>query len=187
MFAVSYSCLAREYEVLDRAREIGEPIVARYERMLGPAHPYVAGVHANQALILRAVGAREESRFLADRARTEMERAVGPDHPWALGCALNASAAAALAGDRETALAMSLDIAARTEADDVLGAAHPLTLSARIALAADLRSTGDRREAERLEEVALDDLAATLGHDHPGTRAARNRERPFWDFEPLTT
>ncbi|MFF1808944.1 FxSxx-COOH system tetratricopeptide repeat protein [Streptomyces sp. NPDC058251] len=187
MFAASYSCFAREYGDLDRAREIGEPIVARYERMLGRAHPYVAGVHANQALVLQAVGERDEARFLADRAHADMERAVGPGHPWALGCALNASAAAALAGDSAAALAMSLDTAARAEADEVLGAVHPLTLSARIALAADLRATGDRREAERLEEAALDDLVATLGSDHPRTRAARSRERPYWDFEPLTT
>ncbi|GGN78027.1 ATP-binding protein [Streptomyces albiflavescens] len=187
MFAVAHSCFVRVHGDLDRAREICEPIVARYEHMLGPAHPYVAGVHANQSLILRVVGEREEARFLADRACADMERAVGPGHPWALGCALNAAAAAALAGDRERALAMSLDTAARAEADEVLGPAHPLTLSARIALAADLRATGDRGEAERLEQVALNNLEATLGADHPRTRSARNRERPFWDFEPLTT
>ncbi|MFI6489941.1 hypothetical protein [Streptomyces sp. NPDC050564] len=62
-----------------------------------------------------------------------------------------------------------------------------MTLSARIALAADLRATGERREAERLEEVALNNLAATLGADHPRTRAARHRERPYRDFEPRTT
>lgn len=116
-----------------------------------------------------------------------MERAVGPGHPWALGCALNAAAAAALAGERERALATSLDTTAREGAHEVLGPAHPLTLSARIALVADLRATGERREAERLEEVALNNLAATLGTDHPRTRAARHRERPYWDFEPRTT
>lgn len=188
MFVTAHSCFLREHGDIEQARELGESVVARYERMLGPAHPYVAGVHANQALFLLAVGERTQSRTLAEGALADMTRALGHDHPWTLGCALNASAAAALAGDHATALVISRNTVVRAEVGAALGATHPLTLSARIALTADLRATGDRREADRLESAALGDLTATLGRpDHPRTRAARNRERPYWDFEPLTT
>lgn len=187
MFAVAHSCFAREHGDIVHAREIGESVVAHYERMLGPAHPYVAGAHANQGLILRAVGDRADSHALAYQALADMERALGSLHPWTLGCALNASAEAAWAGDPERARLISLDTATRAGTADALGPMHPLTLSARIALAADLRATGDRREADRVERAALGALTATLGPQHPRTHAARNRERPYWDFEPLTT
>ncbi|WP_406358981.1 FxSxx-COOH system tetratricopeptide repeat protein [Streptomyces sp. NBC_00658] len=185
MFAAAHCCFAREHGDIAQAREMGESVAAHYERMLGPGHPFVAGAHANQALILRAVGAHDESRALADQAFDDMTRAVGPRHPWTLGCALNASAAAALAGDHDAALAVSRDTAPKSR--DVLGRRHPLSLSALIALAADLRAWGDRPVADKTEDAALRDLVATRGPDHPGTRAARNRQRPHWDFEPLTT
>ncbi|MGW1532015.1 FxSxx-COOH system tetratricopeptide repeat protein [Streptomyces aureus] len=187
ILATAHSCFVREHGDLAEAAETAQSVVARYERMLGPTHPYVAGVQANQALVLRALGEREESRLLADHAAAVMTRAVGPGHPWALGCALNASVSAALTGDHEAALAMSQDTVSRAGANGALGATHPLTLAARVTLAADLRATGDRTAADILEARALQDLAATLGPDHPRTRSARSRVRPYWDFEPLTT
>ncbi|MFD3927461.1 FxSxx-COOH system tetratricopeptide repeat protein [Streptomyces sp. NPDC058614] len=185
MFAAAHSSFARERGDIAQAWETGESVAAHYERMLGPAHPFVAGSHANQALILRAVGEPDQSRALAGQAFDDMTRALGRRHPWTLGCALNASAAAALAGDHERALAISRDIAHGSA--EVLGPQHPLSLSARIALAADLLATGDRENARKREQDALGGLAATLGPDHPRTAAARNRQRPHWDFEPLTT
>ncbi|MFC9844938.1 FxSxx-COOH system tetratricopeptide repeat protein [Streptomyces sp. NPDC060223] len=185
MFAAAQSCFARERGDLEEARRLGGFVAAHYERMLGPAHPYTAGAHANQALILRAVGEQDEFRALADQAFDDMARAVGPRHPWTLGCALNASSAAAFTGDHEAALAISRDTAPKTR--EVLGPRHPLSLSALIALAADLRASGDRPGADKTEDAALRDLVATRGVNHPGTRAARNRHRPHWDFEPLTT
>ncbi|MFF3885278.1 FxSxx-COOH system tetratricopeptide repeat protein [Streptomyces sp. NPDC001914] len=187
ILATAHGCFAREHGDLAGARTTMESVVARYESMLDAAHPYVAGAQTNLALVLRAAGEREESAVLAGRASAVMARAVGPGHPWALGCALNAAASAALTGDHETALVMSRDTLSRAERGEVLGSAHPLTLAARVALCADLRTTGHRTEADRLEARALDDLAATLGPGHPRTRAARSRERPYWDFEPLTT
>ncbi|MFJ2827459.1 hypothetical protein ACIPC1_07605 [Streptomyces sp. NPDC087263] len=49
------------------------------------------------------------------------------------------------------------------------------------------REHGDIERARRREQDVLGRLAATPGTGHPRTRAARNRERPLWDFEPLTT
>ncbi|MFD4526072.1 tetratricopeptide repeat protein [Streptomyces sp. NPDC058470] len=130
------------------------------------------------------MGVQDRSRALAEQAFDDMTRALGRRHPWTLGCALNA-AAAALAGDHERAFAISTDIAHGSA--DVLGPRHQPALSARIALAADLRATGDPEGARRRQQDVLGRLAATPGTGHPGTLAARNRERRHWDLEPLTT
>lgn len=185
MFAVGNGCFAREHGDIDEAREIGESVVARYERLLSEAHPYAAGVRANHALVLRDVGERDQAHALADRALADMTAAVGENHPWTLGCAINATALRNLVGDPESAAALARDTVAR--ATDTLGRTHPLTLSARVALAADLRALRDRQQAAKTEEEALADLAATLGPRHVHTVSARSRNRPHWDFEPLTT
>lgn len=114
-----------------------------------------------------------------------MTRAVGEHHPWTLGCGINASALRNLVGDPEGAAALTDSVI--TRAVEVLGRTHPLTLSARIAHAADLRGLRDRTKAEKIENEALEDLAATLGAQHVHTVSARSRNRPYWDFEPVTT
>ena len=66
----------------------------------------------------------------------------------------------------------------------VLGHEHPLTLSCQVALAADLRAAHEQEEAGKLEEDALLTLTRSLGAQHPHTISARQRTRPYWDFEP---
>ncbi|MGW0015500.1 hypothetical protein ACWDVX_37850, partial [Streptomyces tendae] len=65
-----------------------------------------------------------------------------------------------------------------------LGGEHPLTLSCQVALAADLRAVREHEEAGKLEEDGLLGLTRTLGAQHPHTLSARQRTRPYWDFEP---
>jgi hypothetical protein len=65
-----------------------------------------------------------------------------------------------------------------------LGEDHPLTLSCMTGFAADLRARGKPEQAAELEGAALAGLTHTLGVQHPHTLAARERMRPFWDFEP---
>lgn len=180
-FAVTQSCFVREHGDIDRARELGESVLARYDVMLD-AHPFVYGARANQALILRSVGERDHAHIMIEQALADMTAAVGERHPWALGCAINASALRNLIGDTESAATLSRDTI--TRATEVLGRTHPLTLSARIAHAADLRGLRDRRQAEKVEQEALSDLVATLGQHHVHTISARSGNRPFWDFEP---
>ncbi len=64
-----------------------------------------------------------------------------------------------------------------------LGAEHPLTLSCQVALAADLRAAREHEEAGKLEE---DGLLGLTGRSAPSIRtlSARQRTRPYWDFEP---
>ncbi|MFB7247801.1 ATP-binding protein [Streptomyces populi] len=184
-FAVSESCFAREHGDIDRAREVGEAVVARYEMLLAEGHPYLAGARANHALVLRSVGERQSAHAAVEQSLAEMTAAVGERHPWTLGCAVNASALRNLVGDPESAAELGhLTVVRATE---MLGRVHPLTLSARIALAADLRGLREHQQAEKFEQEALEDLAATLGAQHVHTISARSRNRPFWDFEPYIT
>ncbi|MYY02102.1 MULTISPECIES: FxSxx-COOH system tetratricopeptide repeat protein [unclassified Streptomyces] len=184
MFAAGQSCFAREHGNIDQARAISEKVVSGYADMLGEEHPYAAGSRGNHALILRNVGERDHAHVLLEEALATMTRAVGENHPWTLGCAINASALRNLVGDPEAAAALTDSVI--TRAVEVLGRTHPLTLSARIAHAADLRGLRDRQKAEKIESEALDDLASTLGAQHVHTVSARSRNRPYWDFEPLT-
>ncbi|MGW0710593.1 FxSxx-COOH system tetratricopeptide repeat protein [Streptomyces sp. NPDC002643] len=163
IFAVAQSCYAREHGDVDEARRLSELVVDRYERLLGPTHPYTAGARGNHALVLRAVGEREHAHARAERALSEMSAAVGPGHPWTLGCAINVAATRCLTGRPESAAALSRDTVAR--AAHTLGPDHPLTKAARRGLEADLSALRDPK----------DDQGEAL------------RERPFWNFEPLTT
>ncbi|MEU4208961.1 hypothetical protein AB0F13_02965 [Streptomyces sp. NPDC026206] len=43
---------------------------------------------------------------------------------------------------------------------------------------------GPHEEAGKVEADALQRLTRTLGAQHPHTLAARQRVRPYWDFEP---
>ncbi|WUS99214.1 FxSxx-COOH system tetratricopeptide repeat protein [Streptomyces sp. NBC_00708] len=185
LFASGQSCFAREHGNIDQARAISEKVVNGYADMLGEDHPYSAGTRSNHALILRNVGEREHAHALLEEALAGMTRAVGEHHPWTLGCGINASALRNLVGDPEGAAALTDSVI--TRAVEVLGRTHPLTLSARIAHAADLRGLRDRTKAEKIENEALEDLAATLGAQHVHTVSARSRNRPYWDFEPVTT
>ncbi|WP_184503228.1 FxSxx-COOH system tetratricopeptide repeat protein [Streptomyces botrytidirepellens] len=160
----------------DRAWVVAARTTGNYQFTRGESHPYTIGAQANQALLL-PVKARAQS---LETALKGMTAAVGARHPWTLGIALNASAVQ----ERRDACAMSRETAHR--AAEVLGERHPLTLLAQVALAQDLRAIrGGREEADVIEDVAVRALDAVLGPDHPETVAARDRQRPFWDFEPL--
>jgi len=160
--------------------------------MLSDGHPYIVGARANHALVLSDAGERDQAHALTERALADMTTAVGDTHPWTLGCALNSSVLRKLVGDFESAADLSRDTVSKATA--TLGNTHPLTLFARIALADDLRGlrSGQQaqrieQEAEKIEQEVLSDLASTFGPQHLYTVRARRRERPVWDFEPMTT
>ncbi|MGP4114106.1 FxSxx-COOH system tetratricopeptide repeat protein [Streptomyces sp. 4N509B] len=183
--ATCYAFVQRAHGNLDQSREVGEQVMERYRIQLGPHHPYTLGVTVNHALVLRAAGERQQSQLLTEECLADMARALGPDHPWTLGTALNASAARSLAGDVEGAVHLSRDTARRAAA--MLGPRHPLSLSCQLALAMDLRSVRQNKDADQIEEEALSGLISTLGSQHIHTVSARDRARPYWDFEPLLT
>ncbi|PSM38386.1 ATP-binding protein [Streptomyces dioscori] len=160
VFATAHSCFMREHGDIDQARMLSERVVARYRRLLGPDHLFVAGARSNQALIHRAVGERTQARDLAEHALADMRNAVGPDHPWALGCAVNAAMTLHLTDRVEDAAELGRDTVER--AGRILGPGHPLTRVARRALDADLRASHDQE-----------------------TAGSGDRARLYWNFEPL--
>ncbi|MFD3697489.1 FxSxx-COOH system tetratricopeptide repeat protein [Streptomyces sp. NPDC058646] len=182
MVASDYATYLREYGDVGEARRISEDVVRGYRSQLGPGHPYSIGTLGNLGLVLRAQGDRQEALDLAERALTGMRGALGGRHPWTLGCALNATGHRNITGRLQDALSLSRDTL-RT-AERVLGPDHPMTLSAQIALAADLRSVREDAEAAEHEDAGIKGLTRTLGAQHVHTVSAKQRTRPYWDFEP---
>ncbi|MFE7180654.1 FxSxx-COOH system tetratricopeptide repeat protein [Streptomyces erythrochromogenes] len=182
MVASDYATYLREYGDIGEARRISEDVVRGYQSQLGLAHPYSIGTVGNLGLVLRAQGERAEGLSLAEQALVGMRGALGSRHPWTLGCALNATGHRNITGRLEDALDLSRETL-RT-AERVLGPDHPMTLSAQIALASDLRSVREDTEAGKHEDAGIKGLTRTLGAQHVHTVSAKQRARPYWDFEP---
>ncbi|GAA2721694.1 MULTISPECIES: FxSxx-COOH system tetratricopeptide repeat protein [Streptomyces] len=173
---------AREHGDLGQARELIAEGEAGFRELLGPAHPISTGMLTNTGLILQASGDRAEALTLFEAALAGLTATLGPDHPWVLGCALNAAGGRNFTGRLDAAHELSRDTLRR--ARQALGDDHPFTLSCEVALAMDLRGLREHEEAGKVEEDALQRLTRTLGAQHPHTLAARQRIRPYWDFEP---
>ncbi|WP_137993383.1 FxSxx-COOH system tetratricopeptide repeat protein [Streptomyces vilmorinianum] len=177
----NYANYLREHGDLDQARELITEAEAGYRALLGPAHPVATGMVANTALVMQASGERADALALLEAALAGLTSSLGSDHPWVLGCALNTTAARNFNGRVADAAELSRETLRR--ARHTLGSEHPLTLSCQVALATDLRGLREVEEAGKLEEDALLTLTRTLGAQHPHTLSARQRNRPYWDFE----
>ncbi|MGW0468759.1 FxSxx-COOH system tetratricopeptide repeat protein [Streptomyces sp. NPDC003027] len=180
-FVNDYGNYLREHGDLAKARDLIAEAEAGYRSLLGPAHPFATGMLANTGLVMQAAGERADAMAMLEASLAGLSASLGPDHPWVLGCALNAAAARNFNGRVADATELSRDTLRR--ARHVLGNDHPLTLSCQIALAADLRGLREVEEAGKVEEDALLTLTRTLGAQHPHTLSARQRNRPYWDFE----
>ncbi|GAA2071637.1 FxSxx-COOH system tetratricopeptide repeat protein [Streptomyces albiaxialis] len=168
---------------LSEARDLIAEAEDGYRALVGTAHPVPTGMQSNVGLVLQAEGDRDGALNLFEQALIGLTTVLGEDHPWTLGCALNAGGGRNFTGRVEEAAELDRDTLRR--ARRVLGPDHPLTLSSQIALAADLRALHERTEAGKQEEDALQRLTATLGVQHHHTLSARQRSRPYWDFEPF--
>ncbi|MER6069940.1 FxSxx-COOH system tetratricopeptide repeat protein [Streptomyces sp. NPDC001817] len=181
-FLTDYGNYLREHGELSRARDLVGEAEAGYRALLGPAHPVATGMLANTGLVMQVSGERAEAMSMFEASVAGLTATLGPDHPWVLGCALNAASARNFNGRITEAVELSRDTLRRSR--HALGDDHPLTLSCMIALAADLRAAREQEEAGKLEEDGLLGLTRTLGAQHPQTLSARQRTRPYWDFEP---
>ncbi|MFI8243393.1 FxSxx-COOH system tetratricopeptide repeat protein [Streptomyces sp. NPDC085866] len=178
----NYGNFLREHGDLSQARDLIYEAEAGYRVLFRHSHPIVTGMLSNTALVTLAVGERAEAMPMFESALAGLTATLSPDHPWVLGCALNTATARNFNGRIVEAVELSRDTLRR--ARRVLGDEHPLTLSCQMALAADLRSARQQEEARKLEGEGLLALTRTLGSQHPHTIAARQRTRPYWDFEP---
>jgi tetratricopeptide (TPR) repeat protein len=180
-FITNYGNYLREHGDLSQARDLIDEAEAGYRSLVGPAHPVATGMLSNTGLVMQAAGERAEAMSMFESALAGLSATLGPDHPWVLGCALNAASARNFNGRIADAVDLSRDTLRR--ARHVLGDEHPLTLSCQVALSADLRAAREQEEAGKLEEDGLLGLTRTLGAQHPHTISARQRTRPYWDFE----
>ncbi|TRO64696.1 MULTISPECIES: FxSxx-COOH system tetratricopeptide repeat protein [Streptomyces] len=181
-FITNYGNYLREHGDLSQARDLIAEAEAGYRALLGPAHPVATGMLTNTGLVMQAAGERAEAMSMFESALAGLTVTLGPDHPLVLGCALNAASARNFNGRISDAVELSRDTLRR--ARHSLGEEHPLTLSCQVALSADLRAAREQEEAGKLEEDGLLSLTRTLGAQHPHTISARQRTRPYWDFEP---
>ncbi|MHC0431743.1 FxSxx-COOH system tetratricopeptide repeat protein [Streptomyces sp. O3] len=177
-----YGNYLREHGDLSHAKDLIAEAAAGYGDLLGPAHPVATGMISNTALVMQASGERAEALTLFESGLAGLTATLGPDHPWVLGCALNTTGARNFTGRIADAAELSRDTLRR--ARQTLGGEHPLALSCQVALAGDLRAVRENEEAGKLEEDALLALTRTLGAQHPHTLSARQRTRPYWDFDP---
>ncbi|MCT2591806.1 tetratricopeptide repeat protein [Streptomyces sp. N2-109] len=177
-----YGNYLRQYGDVRQAKDLIAEAEDGYRRLLGQAHPVPTGMQTNVGLILQAEGLRDSALNMFEQALAGLRTLLGDDHPVTLGCALNAAGGRNFTGRLEEAAELSRDTLRRSR--QVMGEDHPLTLSCQVALAADLRALRDGAEAGKLEEDALQRLARTLGAQHPHALSARQRVRPYWDFEP---
>ncbi|MGC0329550.1 tetratricopeptide (TPR) repeat protein [Streptomyces sp. SAI-170] len=181
-FITNYANFLREHGDLTQCRRLIDEAEAGYRALLGPAHPVATGMLSNTGLVMQAAGERAEALSMFEAALAGLTATLGPDHPWVLGCALNAASGRNFTGRISDAVELSRDTLRR--ARHTLGEDHPLTLSCTVALAADLRAAREQEEATKLEETGLLALTRALGAQHPHTISARQRTRPYWDFEP---
>ncbi|WP_369199863.1 FxSxx-COOH system tetratricopeptide repeat protein [Streptomyces sp. PU-14G] len=177
-----YGNFLREHGDLTLARELLTEAEEGFRALLGPAHPVPTAMQSNAGLVLQIEGERDGALNMFEQALAGVTSLLGPDHPVTLGCALNTSGGRHLAEALEDAHELSRDTLERSRR--VLGEDHPLTLSCMVAQAIDLRSLRRRDEARAVESDALERLTRSLGAQHQQTLSARQRTRPYWDYEP---
>ncbi|MFE9337323.1 FxSxx-COOH system tetratricopeptide repeat protein [Streptomyces sp. NPDC007063] len=177
-----YGNFLREQGDVDLARELLIEAEDGFRSLLGQAHPVPTAMQSNAGLVLQAEGERDGALNMFEQALVGLTTLLGADHPTTLGCALNASGGRNLSEALEDAYELSGDTLERSRR--ALGEDHPLTLSCMVAHAGDLRSLRRREEARALESTALERFTHSLGAQHHHTLAARQRTRPYWDYEP---
>ena len=155
-----------------QAIQVGEPLLADYERVLGPDHPDTLNSRNNLAAIYVAAGRSAEAIGLHEQTLADYERTLGPDHPGTLASRNNLALAYQAAG--RPADAIGLHEQALADRERVLGPDHPDTLTSRNNLANAYQEAGRVADVIPLHEQALADRERVLGPDHPDTLQSRN-------------
>jgi tetratricopeptide (TPR) repeat protein len=170
-----------------QAIEVGEPLSAEVERVLGPDHPDTLNARNSLAAAYQAAGRAADAIPLFEHTLVARERLLGPNHPDTL-TSQNNLAATYQDADRhaEAILLFKLTLAAR---ERLLGTDHLSTLNSRGNLAAVYRATGRVSEAIPLLEQTLAGRERVLGAGHQDVQAARDnlaaaRQETDWTDEP---
>jgi tetratricopeptide (TPR) repeat protein len=165
-------CLLELGDSAMQAIQIGVPLLADYERALGPDHPDTLASRNNLAAAYQAAGRAAEAIPLLERTLADSERILGPDHPDALTARNNL--ALAYQDDGRAAEAIALHERTLADRERILGPDHPDTMTSRNNLATAYQAADRTAEAIPLHERTLADRERILGPDHPATLTARN-------------
>jgi hypothetical protein len=170
-----------------QAIEVGEPLSAELERVLGPDHPDTLNARNSLAAAYQAAGRAADAIPLFEHTLVARERVLGPNHPDTLISQNNLAVTYQDASRyAEAILLFKLTLAAR---ERLLGADHPSTLNSRGNLAAAYRATGRVSQAIPLLEQTVAGRERVLGADHPDVQAAQDnlvaaRQETDWTDEP---
>ena len=157
---------------MPRAIEIGEPLTADLERLLGDSHPDTLSARDGLAAAYKNAGRVAEAIQLFEQTLAERERLLGPDDR----DTMRSRDDLARAYREEGRVANAVPLVERTLAarERLFGAGHPSTLASRNNLASAYRATGRAAEAIPLLEENVAACERLLGADHPKTLASRH-------------
>jgi Tetratricopeptide repeat len=155
-----------------QAIAVGEPLVADFERVLGPDHPDTLTARNSLAAAYQAAGRAAEAIPLYEKILAACERLLGGDHPRTLDSRSSLAAAYEQAGR----LAEAIPLLERTVTgrERVLGPSHPDLLTSRNNLAVAYRNAGRVAQAIPLFEQIVADQERVLGPNHLSTLATRH-------------
>jgi tetratricopeptide (TPR) repeat protein len=150
--------------------ELGVPLAADCERVLGADHPGTLAARFNLAYAYESAGRLDQAIPLYEQVLAGYERVLGGDHPDTLISRNNLAYAYESAGRLDEAIPLYEQVLARREW--VLGAG-PDTLAARFSLACVYESAGRLGDAIPLFTQSLADYERVFGADHPDTLTSR--------------
>jgi tetratricopeptide (TPR) repeat protein len=158
---------------LERAAEVADTVIRRWEKLAASAEPAVADVIRKQRLQLEfnlANVRRSQSRYteaaaLDERVLAEQSELLGADHPHTLTTASSYAADLKALGRYWEALAMDEQTCPAWA--ELYGEDHRRAIDAAHNLAISYRLTGNGTESLRMDVAALDRYRATIGARHP--------------------
>jgi tetratricopeptide (TPR) repeat protein len=156
-----------------RAIEVGEPLTADLERVLGPGHPDTLTAQNNLAAAYRDAGRITEAIPLFEQILAGRERLLTAGHPDILTSRHNLAAAYRDAGRVTEAIPLLERTVA--ERERLLGPGHPSTVNSLSSLANAYRDAGRFTEAIPLFQWIVRARDQLLGPDHPSTLRTRNK------------
>jgi tetratricopeptide (TPR) repeat protein len=155
-----------------QARQLQEPALASFRRVLGDDHPDTLTAMNSLGESRRHLGNLQGARDLLKQTLAARQRVLGPDHPDTLQSMSSLGETLRALGDLRGALTLhEQTLAARRR---VLGPDHPDTLQSMNNLASTLRDLGDLDSARDLHEQTLTARQRVLGNDHHSTLMAMN-------------
>jgi tetratricopeptide (TPR) repeat protein len=153
---------------LERAREVGEQVLAARTRVLGEEHHETQSTAGNLAITYRALGMNDESNRLTLRGIEIATRVLGPEHPDTIISLSNYGAALRAQGRCEEAivyLRQALDASRKALPPDSPGTAYVLGW-----LGSCLSSLGRHAEGEPLLIEAHGIISRAMSPGHPIAR-----------------